>query len=140
MPTPVLVLVVEDDQFIQHLLEKQLTEAGFFVIVASTGEEAVAMLDKEGTDYRALITDVNLPERLTGWDVARRAREINATLPVIYATGASAHDWESRGVPNSQLIQKPFAVSQIVTTVLQLVNASANSVLSQIFAELRPGI
>jgi DNA-binding response OmpR family regulator len=128
MTTSVLVLVVEDDQFIQHLLEEELTEAGFFVIVASTGEEAVAMLDKEGTEYRALITDVNLPEKLTGWDVARRAREINDTLPVIYAAGASARDWESRGVPNSQLIQKPFAVSQIVTTVSQIINASANSV------------
>jgi hypothetical protein len=57
--------------------------------------------------------------------VARHAREINATLPVTYMTGASAHDWASQGVPNSQLMPKPFAVAQEVIAVTQLINAAA---------------
>lgn len=121
------MFVVEDEDSIQIILEEALTEAGFSITMAGSGEEAMEMLDKEGADYRALITDVNLPGKLTGWDVARHAREVNDRLPVIYMTGASAHDWASKGVPNSQLMPKPFAVAQVVTAVSQLINAAASS-------------
>jgi DNA-binding response OmpR family regulator len=81
------------------------------------------MLDAKGADFRALITDVNLgSSKLRGWDVAKHAREINEHIPVVYMTGASAHDWGARGVPNSVLLTKPFANAQVVTAVSQLLN------------------
>ena len=126
MAPSVLVLVVEDEEVIQHVLEEALTEGGFEVAVASSGEEAFAMLDAHGTDYSALVTDINLPGEFSGWDVAKHAREINDVLPVIYMSGASAHEWASKGVPNSQITPKPFAVAQIVTAVAQLINAAAH--------------
>jgi hypothetical protein len=45
------------------------------------------------------------------------------TLPVVYITGASGNQWPSHGVPNSILLQKPFAPAQLVTAVSQLLNA-----------------
>jgi DNA-binding NtrC family response regulator len=123
--TSILVFVVEDQDYIQHLLEETLTDGGFTVTMASSCEEAIAMLDREGADYRALITDIHLSGKLTGWDVARHAREVNDKLPVIYMTGADVHDWASKGVPNSQLIVKPFTPAQIVTAVAQLINDAA---------------
>ena len=125
MATSVLVFVVEDQVVIAHMLEDALTDGGFSVTLASSGEQAMSMLDKEGADYKALITDIDLGGRLNGWEVAKHAREINDKLPVVYMTGASAHDWGSKGVPNSQLIPKPFAVAQIVTAVATLINAAA---------------
>jgi DNA-binding response OmpR family regulator len=81
------------------------------------------MLEAPDVSYRALVTDVNLsPGKLTGWDVAKRARELHAEMPVVYMTGAGSHDWPSRGVPNSVLVPKPFAPAQIVTAVSQLLN------------------
>jgi DNA-binding response OmpR family regulator len=74
-------------------------------------------------DYRALITDVNLNGSLSGWEVAKQIREMAAGLPVIYMTGAAADQWTSHGVPNSILLQKPFAPAQLVTAVSQLLNA-----------------
>jgi len=71
-----------------------------------------------------LITDINLPGKLSGWEAAKRARELNPDIPVIYMTGAAADDWASRGVPNSLLLQKPFAPAQIVTAVAQMLNAT----------------
>jgi DNA-binding response OmpR family regulator len=105
-PSPVLVLVVEDEELIRHVLEEALTDGGFAVAMATTGDEAMALLDAEGANYSALVTDVNLAGSHSGWDIARRAREINDKLPVVYMTGASAHEWASRGVPNSQLMSK----------------------------------
>ena len=117
-------IVVEDEALIQLAVEDALTEGGFTVTLASSGEQAMAILNAEGAHFRALITDVNLAGQLMGWDVARRAREINDELPVIYMTGASAHDWASKGVPNSMLLSKPFAPAQVVMAVSQLLNAN----------------
>ncbi len=125
MNTPVLIFLVEDEESIQMVLEEGLTEGGYGVVVARSGEEAVTLLDEKGAEFRALITDVNLSGTLTGWDVAKHAREINDVLPVVYMTGASAHEWSAKGVPNSVLLTKPFAVAQVVTAISQLVNAAA---------------
>jgi CheY-like chemotaxis protein len=119
----VLVFVVEDESLIQDLLQHALVENGFAVEQAATGEEAIQMLDVAEADYRALVTDINLaPGKVTGWDVARRGREINPDLPVVYMTGIESHEWASQGVPNSILVTKPFAPAQIVTAVAQLLN------------------
>lgn len=125
VPPSVLVFVVEDQEDILHLIEEILTEGGFAVTVAREGEKAMTMLDAEGARYHALVTDVNLGGSLTGWDVAKHAREVNDLLPVIYMTAASAHEWGSRGVPKSVLLLKPFAMSQVLTAVSQLVTAAS---------------
>ena len=81
----VLIFVVEDEHLVRELLEHALVENGFAVENAESGEEAIRLLDASGADYRALVTDVNLaPGKLTGWDVAKRGREINPDLPVVY--------------------------------------------------------
>ena len=119
-----VILVVEDDQINQMLVEETLGDGGFAAVVASSGEKAVELLDDSGTNYRALVTDINLGgNKLDGWDVARRAREIEPTFPVVYMTGDSAADWASKGVPNSIIITKPFAPAQLLTAVSQLLNA-----------------
>ena len=66
--------------------------------------------------------DVNIGKPPNGWVVARRAREVSATMPVIYMTGDSGHEWASQGVPNSLVLIKPFAPAQLVTAVSSLLN------------------
>jgi DNA-binding response OmpR family regulator len=73
-------------------------------------------------EYRALVADVNLRGSLSGWDLARQVREREPTFSVVYMTGAAADDWASQGVPNSILLQKPFAPAQLVTAISQLLN------------------
>jgi len=119
---PVLVLVVEDDQSIQGMVEAALTDGGFESSIAATGEEAVALLENEPDKFQALVADVDLRGAITGWDVARSARELAPDIPVIYTTGAAADQWTSHGVPNSVLLNKPFASAQLVTAVSQLLN------------------
>jgi DNA-binding response OmpR family regulator len=125
MTPSVLIFVVEDEALIRMTLQDALEEGGFAVIQAATAEEAIRLLDADGASFRGVITDVNLGSRtLTGWDVARRAREINANVPLIYMTGDSAADWAANGVPNSVLLTKPFAPAQVVTAVAHLLNTA----------------
>lgn len=123
----VLILVVEDEALIKELVLSGLDEAGYVVAIASDAEEAIAMLEADGAEFRAVVTDINLvPQKLTGWDVAKRARELTSDIPIIYMSGASSQEWTSNGVPNSVLVAKPFAMGQIVTAVSQLLNSSGS--------------
>jgi DNA-binding response OmpR family regulator len=119
-----VIMVVEDDQMIQSLIEEALTEGGFEVAIAASGEEGVILLRGNRSHYRALVTDINLLGRIDGWEVAKAAREIDPTFPIVYMTGQSADQWASHGVPNSILLTKPFAPAQLVTAVSQLLNSS----------------
>src|SRR6202043_2922488 len=54
-----VILVVEDDQLAQGVVEEALSDGGFEVAIASTGEQALDLLDGSGAKYRALVTDIN---------------------------------------------------------------------------------
>jgi DNA-binding response OmpR family regulator len=118
-----VILVIEDDAAIQTVVEDALTDAGFEPAIAPSGEEAVTLLKGRKTEYRALVTDINLRGKLDGWEVAQQAREIDPEFPVVYMSGKSAADWPSRGVPNSIMLEKPFAPAQLVTAVSNLLNS-----------------
>ena len=117
-----VILVIEDDQEIQTLVEDALSDAGFEPAIAPSGEEAVTLLKGMKSTYRALVTDIQSPGRIDGWEVARQAREIDPEFPIVYMSGAHAGDWASKGVPNSVMLEKPFAPAQLVTAVSTLLN------------------
>jgi DNA-binding response OmpR family regulator len=121
---PITILVVEDDHLVQATIEESLAEGGFETASTASGEEAIALLQENKSQYRAIVTDINLIGRLDGWELARAAREMDSSMPVIYMTGTHGEDWASKGVPNSVLLRKPFAPAQIVTAVAALLNAS----------------
>src|SRR6187402_669061 len=109
MQPSIRILLVEDDPLVILTVEDALKDGGFVVFTAADGASAVRLLEASDADYRALVTDVNLsPNGLTGWDVARRARELRSDVPVVYTTGEAADDWTAMGVPNSVLVPKPF--------------------------------
>lgn len=119
-----VILVVEDDPLIQSIVAEALTTGGFEIVIASSGEQAIESLDSSGEKFRALVTDINLGrDKLSGWEVARHAREINPNFPVVYMSGDAAEDWASKGVPHSIMLAKPFAPAQLVTAVSQLLNS-----------------
>jgi CheY-like chemotaxis protein len=120
-----VILVIEDDQVIQGMVEEALSDGGFESAITASAEEALTLLGGSQGRYRALVTDINLPGKLDGWEAARQAREIDPAFPIVYMTGDSAEKWAANGVPNSILLQKPFAPAQLVTAVSQLLNTGA---------------
>ena len=102
------------------MLEDGLRDGGFQPAIAGSGEEAITLLKAFRTKYRALVTDITLLGTLDGWRVARGAREIDPSFPIIYITGGGADDWTTKGVPNSILLQKPFGPDELVAAVNKL--------------------
>jgi CheY-like chemotaxis protein len=119
-----LILLVEDEDLIREMLVQALEEAGFATLAAGSAQGAVKMLEKSSAEIRGLITDINLEDGMDGWELACAAREQANDLPIVYVSGASGHEWASRGVPNSLMITKPFAPAQVVVAISSLLVAS----------------
>ena len=130
MPDLLVVLVVEDDPLIQALIDQALCDGGYEPAIVASGEEAVTLLQGNRQHYRAIVSDINLKGTMSGWDVARQAREIDPSFPVVYTTGTAAEQWASHGVPNSILLTKPFAAAQLVTAISQLLNTGGQPAAS----------
>jgi CheY-like chemotaxis protein len=77
-----LILVIEDEYLLQADVEMVLTDAGFATDILSSGEEALTLLMSGTKNPSALVTDVKLAGRLTGWEVARRIREKDPSFPI----------------------------------------------------------
>ncbi|WP_345946473.1 response regulator [Bradyrhizobium sp. 176] len=101
MNDPVRILVVEDESAIQQFVEEALTDGGFEAEITQSGEEALSRFRDGRSGYRALLTDIGIGAGPNGWVLARRIREIDPDLPVVYMTGGHAEEWKSQGVPNS---------------------------------------
>ena len=116
------VLVVEDEPLIGISVQETLEEAGYAALLTDCALQALHELESSAAVLSALVTDIRLGGEGDGWLVARRARELNPLLPVVYMSGDSAIDHSSQGVPHSIMVQKPFAVMQVVTAISTLIN------------------
>ena len=117
------VLLVEDEPLLALDVETALTDAGYTVTVASSGQQALKALSSMEAPYSALVTDIRLGAGVDGWAIAKRSRELIPGVPVVYMSGDSGVNWTSMGVPESVMLTKPMALSQVVVALAQLMNA-----------------
>jgi DNA-binding response OmpR family regulator len=122
-----LLLLAEDESLIAMSAQDALEAGGFSVITAASGSEAMALIEDRYEELAGLVTDVRLGDGPDGWELATRARELKSDVAVVYTTGDSAHEWSAHGVPNSSVIQKPYASAQLVTAISMLLTQSDTS-------------
>jgi two-component system cell cycle response regulator CpdR len=119
----VKLLLVEDEALIALTLEEVLGEAGFGLDVVHNGRDGEAALQRSAAEYKCLITDVRLPiDGPNGFELGQLARRLSPDIAIIYMSGDAAIEWKANGVPKSIMLQKPFAVAQLVTAVSNLLN------------------
>lgn len=111
-----LLLVVEDEALVRQLIVLELEDAGYDVVEAETGEEALAAL-RRYPGIQLIFTDIRLPGTLCGWDIAERARAMRPNIPVIYATGYSG---ELRLVPGAEFMRKPYKPAAVIDCMRNL--------------------
>ena len=126
MDPSILILLVEDEELIRMNLEEELRDAGFDLVTAPDGAQAMTQLETDAARFRGVVTDIRLKVGADGWEVARRARELAPRIAVVYVSGDSAHEWLVKGVPGSVMVAKPFATVQIITAVSVLLNQADN--------------
>jgi len=114
------VLLVEDELLIRLFLAEALSDAGFEVVEAATGDEAAHELE-ETTGFGLLLTDLQIPGTLDGFGVARKAREKNPDTGILYMTGRpDALNRLGRTGHREEVLLKPYGPSQVVEAARRL--------------------
>ncbi|WP_374471306.1 response regulator transcription factor [Phenylobacterium sp.] len=113
------VLLVEDDTEIRELIRDALAGRGFRARAVGTDEEAYGLLEAHARELALLVTDIDLGPGTTGFDVARRARQLNPGLKVIYITGHAARV-DRFGVEGAEMFPKPFAPDALAARVAEI--------------------
>ncbi len=112
-----VVLLVEDEAEVRHVAAERLRERGSQVLEASSGPDALAVLQDTRRQVDVLVTDVGLPGGLNGRQVADAARLTRPTLPVLFITGYAGSLLQGRLAPGMAVIGKPFTLDALVATV-----------------------
>lgn len=113
------VLVVEDEREVRELACEFLSAAGYSVLSAQDGEEALATAELLGKSIQAVLTDVVMP-RMRGPELALRCRTVLPHAKIIYMTGYLEQNGEGAEFPeNAHILQKPFSRDSLVRQMNQ---------------------
>ncbi|MFO0825204.1 MAG: PAS domain S-box protein [Gemmataceae bacterium] len=120
------VLLVDDESMIRDIGQLVLEGAGFRVMMAGDGIEAVEVFEREHAAIDLVILDVTMP-RMSGRDAFRRLVEIDPNVKVLFSTGYSSEDIAELG-GSVGLLGKPYRAHELlaaVQTALQRETVSA---------------
>ena len=123
--TPVeTILVVEDEELVLDVATRILTQHGYRVLAARSGEEASALLDGRQGIVHLLLTDVVMPGE-TGKEIAARVSRLRPEIRVLYMSGYPESVIASQGViePGIALVSKPFKSMDLLAHVRSALDA-----------------
>ncbi|TAK17327.1 MAG: response regulator [Acidobacteria bacterium] len=117
-----IVLLVEDEPAVRGLFAMSLRKDGYFVVEASNGAEALAVIEQTGR-VDLVVTDVVMPV-MKGTELAQRLREKFPALRFIFVSGYVVHDELG---PNAELLQKPFLKGDLLKRVTAVLGPPQSS-------------
>jgi len=114
------LLVVDDEVQILELLHLSLTARGFCVTTATSGQEALAAVQRDRFDL--VVMDV-LMSPWDGFDTARRMQELSGCPPIVFLSGVSGQAQQEIGARlGAAYLTKPFRPSQLVEIIRRVLN------------------
>jgi len=113
-----LVLVVEDEEQVRTIAARALTEAGYRVLVAESGERALEMMRQNGNRPALALVDVVMPG-LSGSELAAELARAAPGTRVLFTSGYTDGEILRRGLlePGAEFLAKPFSPQALVRAV-----------------------
>jgi two-component system, cell cycle sensor histidine kinase and response regulator CckA len=120
-----VVLFVEDEVRQLELMRRSLEKAGYRVLTAEDGAEAVELFLRHKNEISVVVLDLGLP-KLNGWEVLKKMRQAEPTLKPILASGYISHEAESamRDGELSGVVMKPYRPNEILEKISLAVTKS----------------
>lgn len=123
------ILIADDDEDVRKVAVQILQAAGYNVLIAWDGDEAVRVIEERGDDIDLVILDVIMPGR-TGRSVFDNLRELRPDIPALFSSGCSHEQLlESYGIeiPKAALVQKPYHADELLQEVRYHLDAAAGA-------------
>ncbi|MGE0325012.1 MAG: ATP-binding protein [Polyangiaceae bacterium] len=119
------ILVVEDEPMVRELALNLLSQAGYRVLVASDGEEALEVFRANSSEVDLILLDVVMP-KLGGREVRDAVRKLSPSTRVLFTSG---YDLGARGVfspePGERVIPKPYRAPELLRRIREVLEAAA---------------
>jgi CheY-like chemotaxis protein len=119
-----IILVVDDDASVRESVKKVLAGAGYEVVLAAGGLEAVAHFQSHPANL--LLLDLGLPNQ-NGWETCRHFSEEHPRIPIILMTGQSGQFKSALSAGAAALMEKPLTADQLLHLIHQLLDHPAES-------------
>jgi CheY-like chemotaxis protein len=119
------ILVVEDEPQLRDLFIRILSQKGYQVSAAASGEEALQAARTRAREIDLLVTDVVLPGA-TGREIARQLQTLQPGLRILYVSGYAEDAIVRRGVlePGLEFLEKPFTPAELARRVRQVLDSA----------------
>jgi PAS domain S-box-containing protein len=121
------LLVVEDECAVRELVRGVLESAGYTVLLASRGEEAIQVASTHRNPIDLLLTDVVMPQ-MGGRELAKAVEKIDSKIKVVYMSGYAEKAIVHQGIlePGAVLIQKPFTPATLIRKIREVLDNPRN--------------
>ena len=112
------ILVAEDEEAVRLLATRILQKAGYTVLAARDGEEAVSLFRENNESVDLLLMDVIMP-RLSGPEAVKQIRELDPEIPALYASGYGGEFLRADGRLDieGEVLQKPYQPSELLDRI-----------------------
>lgn len=115
------ILVVEDNDLVRHYAISQLRDAGYQVLAAADGHQALNWL-ASAQQIDLLFTDMLMPGGISGHELAKQAKQLRQTLPVLYTSGYTEKALTDEEKQNGSIpiLNKPYHRAALLNRVAQM--------------------
>jgi len=118
------ILLAEDEPALRNKLHQVLAKAGYRVIVAADGMQALQLSVEETAPIHLLVTDIVMPE-MSGYRVAERLLTLRPEIKVLYISGYPDGSHESVSPASEEnFLQKPFTKEKLLRRIREIVDSS----------------
>jgi|GEM_PF-3401646 len=121
------ILMAEDDDMVRSLALEVLEDAGYTIIEATNGAEAVELFKEHRDSIDLVLLDVIMP-KMSGQQAWEKIHEISPDLPVIFSSGYSFNELKKNTLiaEKGRLIQKPYTPDQLMDTIAKILDSTSN--------------
>ena len=113
------ILIVEDEEMLRELAREILRDSGYQILEAASGREALAVWQRHEGKIDLLLTDMVMPEGVSGVELAERLVAETPQLKVIFMSGYTSDDVSAELLArtNASFIQKPYGHAELTQIV-----------------------
>ncbi len=113
------ILVVEDEPVLRDMAQLILEELGYRVLSAGSGHEALSVWEQQGGGVDLLVTDMVMPEGISGAELAERILAAQPNLRVVFTSGYTMDDVSEEFLArtNACFLQKPYTRTTLAQAV-----------------------